>query len=64
VNRTEKEQRLLELIGTTAGSGIVYVATVKRVEELRSGGIAEAVTHVGWNSRLQQLKESPDIHRN
>jgi hypothetical protein len=33
-------------------------------ESLRSGGIAEAVTHVVWNSRLQQLEESPDIHRN
>jgi len=32
-------------------------------ESLRSGGIAEAVTHVVWNSRLQQLKESPDIDR-
>ncbi len=36
VNRTEKEQRLLELITSTSGSGIVYLATVKRVNELHA----------------------------
>jgi ATP-dependent DNA helicase RecQ len=36
VNRAEKEQRLLDLIAATPGSGIVYVATVKRVEELHA----------------------------
>lgn len=36
VNREEKEHALLEIIGRYAGSGIVYVATIKRVEEIHS----------------------------
>jgi ATP-dependent DNA helicase RecQ len=34
VNRQEKEQALLQLLGHESGSGIVYAATVRRVDEL------------------------------
>ena len=34
VNRAEKESELLALLDGASGSGIVYVATVKRVNEL------------------------------
>jgi ATP-dependent DNA helicase RecQ len=36
VNRQEKEQRLLEILHTETGAGIIYVATVRRVNELHA----------------------------
>jgi ATP-dependent DNA helicase RecQ len=36
VNREEKERALLDIIGANPGSGIVYVATIKRVEEIQT----------------------------
>jgi ATP-dependent DNA helicase RecQ len=36
VNREEKERALLDIIGANPGSGIVYVATIKRVEEIHT----------------------------
>jgi ATP-dependent DNA helicase RecQ len=36
VNREEKERALLDIIAANPGSGIVYVATVKRVEEIHT----------------------------
>jgi ATP-dependent DNA helicase RecQ len=36
VNREEKERALLDIIRSTPGSGIVYVATIKRVEEIHA----------------------------
>jgi ATP-dependent DNA helicase RecQ len=36
VNREEKEQRALEVIESTPGSGIIYAATIRRVDEIYS----------------------------
>jgi ATP-dependent DNA helicase RecQ len=36
VNRDEKESSLLQLLTSTSGSGIIYMATVKRVDELHA----------------------------
>jgi ATP-dependent DNA helicase RecQ len=36
VNRAEKEQRLLDILAHTEGSGILYVATVRRTEEIHA----------------------------
>jgi ATP-dependent DNA helicase RecQ len=59
VNRQEKEQRLIELIESTPGSGIVYVATIKRVNEihdwLRDAGFAVEKYH-GKMSKSERAK--------
>jgi ATP-dependent DNA helicase RecQ len=58
VNREEKEKCLLELLESTPGSGIVYVATVKRVNELQAWltqqGIAAEKYHGQMNKRARQ----------
>jgi ATP-dependent DNA helicase RecQ len=36
VNRQEKEQRLLDILARTDGSGILYVATVRRTDEIHA----------------------------
>jgi ATP-dependent DNA helicase RecQ len=36
VNREEKEQALLQLLNSESGSGIVYAATIRRVDELHA----------------------------
>jgi ATP-dependent DNA helicase RecQ len=48
----EKRERLLELLGTNPGAGIVYCATVKAVEEVTSFLQAEDVEVEAYHGRL------------
>jgi ATP-dependent DNA helicase RecQ len=54
VNRAEKERRLLDLIATTSGSGIVYVATVKRVDELHAWLGAQGLDVEKYHGRMSK----------
>jgi ATP-dependent DNA helicase RecQ len=54
VNRAEKEQRLLDLIGSTSGSGIVYMATVKRVEELHAWLTSQELGAEKYHGRMSR----------
>ena len=53
VNRAMKEQALLELLRGGAGSGIVYCATVKKVEELHRWLRARARTVTRYHGKLR-----------
>jgi ATP-dependent DNA helicase RecQ len=52
VNRTAKEQRLLTLVRETGGPGIVYVATVRRGEELYRWLRAEGIDAARYHGKL------------
>lgn len=54
VNRAEKEARLLELIAATSGSGIVYVATVKRVDELHTWLTTQEIPAEKYHGRMSK----------
>jgi len=61
VNREEKEARALEIIETTPGSGIVYVATVKRTDEiyllLKNQGLSVERYHGQMNKRDREQSQ-------
>jgi ATP-dependent DNA helicase RecQ len=54
VNREEKERRLLDLIASTPGSGIVYVATVKRVNELHTWLVGQGVAAEKYHGQMSK----------
>ena len=54
VNRQEKEQRLLQLIGSHAGSGIVYFATVRRVNELHAWLVEQGVRADRYHGQMSK----------
>jgi len=54
VNRQEKEQRLLQLIGSNSGSGIVYVATIRRVNELHAWLVEQGVPAERYHGQLSK----------
>jgi ATP-dependent DNA helicase RecQ len=58
VNCGEKEQRLLYLIATTSGSGIVYLATVKRVEELHTWLTGQGIGAEKYHGRMGRQARS------
>jgi ATP-dependent DNA helicase RecQ len=62
VNRGAKEERLLELLRTTAGAGIVYVATVRRVNELERWLLEQGENVVRYHGQLRaaERKEAQD----
>jgi ATP-dependent DNA helicase RecQ len=52
VNREEKESALLALLEEGSGSGIVYVATVKRVNELHEWLLGQDVSAVKYHGKM------------
>jgi ATP-dependent DNA helicase RecQ len=58
VNREEKEQRLMQLIASTSGSGIVYVATVKRVNELSAWLVAQGVSAAKYHGQMSKTERA------
>jgi ATP-dependent DNA helicase RecQ len=52
VNREEKENRLLEILNTTTGSGIVYVATVKRTNEIHAWLEAQGMSVARYHGQM------------
>jgi ATP-dependent DNA helicase RecQ len=62
VNAEEKEQRLLEILSETEGSGIVYVATVRRTDEiyawLRHRGLAVERYHGQMNKTARAAAQT------
>lgn len=52
VNREEKERRLLDVLGSTRGSVIVYVATVRRATELSAWLVEHGVHAEHYHGRL------------
>jgi ATP-dependent DNA helicase RecQ len=61
VNRQEKEQRALEIINETPGSGIIYSATVRRTDEiyqwLRQQGVAVERYHGQMTKRDREQSQ-------
>ncbi|MDB6091933.1 MAG: ATP-dependent helicase RecQ [Gammaproteobacteria bacterium] len=53
VNREEKEQRLLEILNETQGAGIVYVATVRRANELHEWLVGQGVDALRYHGQLK-----------
>lgn len=54
VNRMEKEQALLELLASESGSGIVYVATVRRVDEIHAWLEQQGVAVDRYHGRMSK----------
>jgi ATP-dependent DNA helicase RecQ len=52
VNREEKESELLALLEERSGSGIVYLATVKRVDELHEWLLGQGVAAVKYHGKM------------
>jgi ATP-dependent DNA helicase RecQ len=57
-NDAEKRVYLLEALRRTAGTGIVYTATVKAVEELAAWLEAEGIVAAGYHGRLAAKKRT------
>ncbi len=53
VNREEKQQRLMQILDETPGSGIIYAATVRRVEELHAWLIEHGVDAARYHGQLK-----------
>ena len=62
VNREEKEQRLLDVLAQTEGSGILYVATVRRTDEihawLKSRGLSVERYHGQMNKTARAAAQA------
>ncbi len=54
VNREEKERALLAILRETPGSGIVYVATIKRVEEIHAWLAAQGISCARYHGQLSK----------
>ena len=52
VNREEKEQALMEFLEANHGSGIVYLATVKRVDELHEWLVGRGVEAEKYHGKM------------
>jgi ATP-dependent DNA helicase RecQ len=63
VNRDEKERKLLDLIRTTPGSGIVYLATVKRTDELHGWLNAQGVVAARYHGQMRKRDREEEQHR-
>jgi ATP-dependent DNA helicase RecQ len=63
VNREQKERRLLELLAETDGSAIVYVATVRRVNELYDWLHAQNVEVARYHGKLRAAEREQAQHR-
>jgi ATP-dependent DNA helicase RecQ len=63
VNREEKERRLLALLAETEGSAIVYVATVRRVNELYDWLHAQGVDVERYHGKLCAAEREQAQHR-
>jgi ATP-dependent DNA helicase RecQ len=58
VNREEKERALLQLLQTETGSGIVYAATVRRVDELHAWLSAQGIDAERYHGRMSKAARS------
>ena len=56
VNREEKERMLLQLLADESGSGIVYVATVKRVNEIHEWLIGQGVSVEKYHGKMSKAE--------
>jgi ATP-dependent DNA helicase RecQ len=63
VNREEKEQALLELLRTEPGSGIVYAATVRRVDELHAWLRQQGIDAERYHGRMSKGARSASQER-
>lgn len=54
VNREEKEQALLRVLSSEAGSGIVYAATVRRVDELHAWLTSQGIETERYHGRMSK----------
>ncbi len=54
VNRTEKERALLDLLASESGSGIVYAATVRRVNELHAWLVDRGIEVERYHGRMSK----------
>jgi len=52
VNRAEKEQRLEQVLRETDGVGILYVSTIRRVDEIHAWLVERGVEAVRYHGRL------------
>jgi ATP-dependent DNA helicase RecQ len=52
VNTAEKQQQLLRILGETPGSGIIYMSTVRAVDELHGWLSAQDIEAVRYHGRL------------
>jgi ATP-dependent DNA helicase RecQ len=63
VNREEKERALLELLKSTPGGGIVYAATVKRVNELHAWLTAEGYAVEKYHGKMTKAEREKAQNR-
>ena len=54
VNREEKERMLLQLLATERGSGIVYVATVKRTDEIHEWLVGQGLSAEKYHGKMSK----------
>ncbi len=63
VNREEKEQGLLRLLEHQAGSGIVYVATVRRADELHTWLVERGIDAERYHGRMSKAARASAQNR-